>query len=1024
MRSRRIRSRRAEPPRPPFLHNAFTAGSTARLFSRSVPDPISDSAGGCWLADIRTCRAHLRLVVCRRRGFRGAAHRARDRAGRLCGRARLPTAVNDAGLIAQTLTERRLRGVQGRDLNGGDLRRVVRDFLDRVQDRSSPTRRWWSICAGHGAAARRRELPASRRCPHRPRHRHPDRRFPRLRSHALARRRARPGAASSSPTWRGTIRSAARRAGWRRASRSWSRLPASWWPSPRLPNIVAPTGRGRTAPMRPRCRDDASARPAARPRSSPASACARTRPRAASRRPGIRPISAIASFTFFEPAEGARQAAVREVRRIEDVPAEEAYAIAVEQRHDPGLPGIPAPLSRPSVSPAASTRFSRRGARPSSGAARWRATRRRPTGPICAATRTARTPPTPPQARPALRSHRAAAGLRRGRLSRTCRRRCPGSRRRDRRGHGLHPRRAAAAAHAGLPPAAAGRGRGRSSTIVRKPPPRPLPRHPSDPDADPGSGARPAAGATSISPSRRVTPRGRSPSRSRRRRSGGPAAAAGFPPGEAAAAPRLRAGPARASRASRASRPGQTLPAHQSSRAPRRRPAACARRAAARCALAVRPIPLPGTAAGLQFRPGPAPCSRGSPCRPFRARGAGAVDPAAGRRSRSRRTTSGSRRLQFRGQGAPPCRDRSRSRRAAGRGDSACRASDSLCAGRASERRRAAARGDSAERPGLRPVVSPGPRPCPRSARSLPTLARCRPCPAGRRPAGRRNFAPRAALPEPAQLSNDLRALVLALRRPQRRTAATARSSGRPARTPAGSSGHRRPAARRGGAASAAAGRTAGAAAGRIQRPAPPVERTGPPPGAQRPPPGSDRRSARRRRSGRARAPGRPGPPAGLRAAEWAAVPAAVGEPQRDALASLTVEPRDAGSTCPSACRPSSGRRRRTGRPARSPAGWRRCCAPRRGRSPRSLRIQSTAKPKSNLPWFMVLPRFSICQEPAAPLEITSSTASMSRPALLAEMDALGEALHETGDADLVDHLGELARAGDRRGGGRRGQSP
>ena len=27
-------------------------------------------------------------------------------------------------------------------------------------------------------------------------------------------------------------------------------------------------------------------------------------------------------------------------------------------------------------------------------------------------------------------------------------------------------------------------------------------------------------------------------------------------------------------------------------------------------------------------------------------------------------------------------------------------------------------------------------------------------------------------------------------------------------------------------------------------------------------------------------------------------------------------------------------------------------------------------------------------------------------------MDALGEALHEPGDADLVDHLGELAGAG------------
>ena len=33
-------------------------------------------------------------------------------------------------------------------------------------------------------------------------------------------------------------------------------------------------------------------------------------------------------------------------------------------------------------------------------------------------------------------------------------------------------------------------------------------------------------------------------------------------------------------------------------------------------------------------------------------------------------------------------------------------------------------------------------------------------------------------------------------------------------------------------------------------------------------------------------------------------------------------------------------------------------------------------------------------------------------PGLLAEMHALGQALHEAGDADLVDHLGQLAGAG------------
>src|SRR5450759_5759072 len=48
----------------------------------------------------------------------------------------------------------------------------------------------------------------------------------------------------------------------------------------------------------------------------------------------------------------------------------------------------------------------------------------------------------------------------------------------------------------------------------------------------------------------------------------------------------------------------------------------------------------------------------------------------------------------------------------------------------------------------------------------------------------------------------------------------------------------------------------------------------------------------------------------------------------------------------------------------------------------RSLRIQSTAKPKSNLSSTMVLQRLSICQDWAAPLPITSSTCFMSSPAL------------------------------------------
>ncbi|PVE25593.1 caspase-like domain-containing protein [Microvirga sp. KLBC 81] len=45
----------------------------------------------------------------------------------------LATAANDAGLIAQTLTSAGFEVVQGRDLNANDLRSVVRDFLDKAQ---------------------------------------------------------------------------------------------------------------------------------------------------------------------------------------------------------------------------------------------------------------------------------------------------------------------------------------------------------------------------------------------------------------------------------------------------------------------------------------------------------------------------------------------------------------------------------------------------------------------------------------------------------------------------------------------------------------------------------------------------------------------------------------------------------------------------------------------------------------------------------------------------------------------------
>ena len=53
---------------------------------------------------------------------------------------------------------------------------------------------------------------------------------------------------------------------------------------------------------------------------------------------------------------------------------------------------------------------------------------------------------------------------------------------------------------------------------------------------------------------------------------------------------------------------------------------------------------------------------------------------------------------------------------------------------------------------------------------------------------------------------------------------------------------------------------------------------------------------------------------------------------------------------------------------------------------PRSLRIHSTAKPKSNSPRAIVAARFSICQLCAAPWRMTSTTASGSSPARAAKL--------------------------------------
>src|SRR5215217_3145211 len=61
----------------------------------------------------------------------------------------LPTAVNDAGLVAQTLQSAGFEVVQGRDLGANELRQIVRDFLDRAQS-AGPDTSAVVYVSGHG----------------------------------------------------------------------------------------------------------------------------------------------------------------------------------------------------------------------------------------------------------------------------------------------------------------------------------------------------------------------------------------------------------------------------------------------------------------------------------------------------------------------------------------------------------------------------------------------------------------------------------------------------------------------------------------------------------------------------------------------------------------------------------------------------------------------------------------------------------------------------------------------------------
>ncbi|WP_201829716.1 caspase family protein [Microvirga zambiensis] len=241
----------------------------------------------------------------------------------------LPTAVNDAGLIAQSLTSAGFEVVQGRDLNASDLRSLVRDFLDKVQD-LEPNSTVTVYLAGHGVQLEGENylLPVDARI-----ERDVDVPIEGFRLSDLVRSLERspaqvrvivadmardyPLGSSGEPVAKGLALMEAP-AGFLMAFSS-------------APNIVAADGQGPYGAYA-----TALAEMIRQPGLPLDEVFARTRLRTheatnGQQIPWHTANLGNASFAFFEQAEAGGRPLVREVRRIEDVPAEEAYAIAVER---------------------------------------------------------------------------------------------------------------------------------------------------------------------------------------------------------------------------------------------------------------------------------------------------------------------------------------------------------------------------------------------------------------------------------------------------------------------------------------------------------------------------------------------------------------------------------------------------------------------------------------------------------------------------------------------------------------------
>ncbi|WP_114946243.1 caspase family protein [Microvirga calopogonii] len=241
----------------------------------------------------------------------------------------LPTAVNDAGLIAQTLTSAGFEVIQGRDLGAGDLRSLVRDFLDKTQN-LEPGSTVAVYLAGYGVQLEGENylLPIDARI-----ERDVDVPLEGFRLSDLVRSLER-----SPAKVRMIVADMARDYPLGSQGEPMAKGLALMEPPAGFlvafssaPNITAADGQGPYGAYA-----TALAEMIRQPGMPLDEVFARTRLRTHEATNGLQiPWHSAnlgnASFVFFEQAEAAAAPLVREVRRIEEVPAEEAYAIAVER---------------------------------------------------------------------------------------------------------------------------------------------------------------------------------------------------------------------------------------------------------------------------------------------------------------------------------------------------------------------------------------------------------------------------------------------------------------------------------------------------------------------------------------------------------------------------------------------------------------------------------------------------------------------------------------------------------------------